>query len=125
MVEYIADNIITIVTGVAIGYLLYLLKQRRTEKCKEKELNEMQIERIANKLDELDKEVKSIKKTNRLNTQNNIMRSYDYYIRRESITPDERRHLIDMYEDHQANGGNGVVKKMMECLLEIPVKKEG
>jgi hypothetical protein len=124
MLDYIIENWISGIIGIIMGYILFLMKKVKDNKEKEKLEEEDKLCYVLDEIKKLTKELQSIKKTTRINTQNNIIKTSDYYKQREYITPGERRHIIDMYEDYKKSGGNGLVDNMVQKLLDIPVREE-
>lgn len=108
---------------VLTAYLIYIIKKREegidTRLCN----HSKKLDKHEDKFEDMDWKLMKIIRTNMLNTQNNLMKSFDYYSKRDFITLDERRHIISMYEDHKATGGNGVTDKRMEKFLEIEVRE--
>lgn len=122
MTSDILNYIGSIVLTVTAGYLLYSIKKR--EKCIDEGIanNAEGLKKHNDKFDALDWKLDSIMKTNMLNTQNNLMKSFDYYDKRGYVTIDERKHIISMYEDYKDTGGNGITDKRMANFLDLPLR---
>ena len=118
ILNYVGSIVLTVIAG----YLLYSIKKR--EKCIDEGIadNAEGLREHNAKFDALDWKLDSIMKTNMLNTQNNLMKSFDYYTNRGYVTIDERKHIISMYEDYKDTGGNGITDKRMAKFLDLEVR---
>lgn len=106
MKEYIHE-VIVIGMPIILGYIVWLLKQQRTDEKERKKAAERN-----------DKGVMLL-----LRIQ--LIEYHDKYMRKGTIPSYVYENFVDMYEAYHGLGGNGTIDKMYTEIKELKLNKKG